>query len=197
MFTARAEYRLTLRADNADIRLTRLGMEWGCVGSQRQTIFEQDLAEIDATTQRAGAEGWPPQQLAAMGMKVAQDGRRRTLLEVLGYGADPAVVAQIAPWFMAVPERVRQYVTTQARYSGYLNRQNREIKQLEAETEIRFPARMDFGSIGGLSAEMKERLEQAQPESFSAAQRIPGMTPSALMTILAYLRKGQDHAHVG
>ena len=195
MFTSRAEYRLTLRADNADMRLTRMGVEWGCVGTPRQAIFERDLAEIDAATERAGAEGWQPQQLASMGMKVAQDGRRRTLLEVLGYGADNSVVEQVAPWFLAVPERVRQYVTTQARYSGYLTRQNREIKQLEAETEIRFPAKMDFASIGGLSAEMRERLEQAQPESFSAAQRIPGITPSALMTLLAYLRKGQERVH--
>ncbi|MFT9088443.1 MAG: tRNA uridine-5-carboxymethylaminomethyl(34) synthesis enzyme MnmG [Acetobacter okinawensis] len=195
MFTSRAEYRLTLRADNADMRLTRLGVEWGCVGASRQAIFERDLAEIDAATERAGAESWQPQQLASMGMKVAQDGRRRTLLEVLGYGADKSVVEQVAPWFLAVPERVRQYVTTQARYSGYLTRQNREIKQLEAETEIRFPAKMDFASIGGLSAEMRERLEQAQPESFSAAQRIPGITPSALMTLLAYLRKGQERVH--
>ena len=197
MFTSRAEYRLTLRADNADMRLTRLGVEWGCVSAPRQASFERDLADIDTATERAGAEGWQPQQLASMGMKVAQDGRRRTLLEVLGYGADMSVVEQVAPWFLALPERVRHYVTTQARYSGYLTRQNREIKQLEAETEIRFPAKMDFASIGGLSAEMKERLEQARPESFSAAQRIPGITPSALMTLLAYLRKGQERTHVG
>ena len=197
MFTSRAEYRLTLRADNADIRLTRLGMEWGCVGAQRKAAFEHEFAQINAVTEQAGAEGWQPQQLASVGMKVAQDGRRRTLLEVLGYGAEPSVVQQVAPWFFDVPERVRQYVTTQARYSGYLTRQNREIKQLEAETEIRFPAQLDFAAIGGLSSEMKERLEQSRPESFSAAQRIPGITPSALMAILAYLRKGQEHRDAG
>lgn len=167
------------------------------MGAQRKAAFEQELAEINAATERAGTEAWQPQQLASVGMKVAQDGRRRTLLEVLGYGADLSVVEHIAPWFLGVTERVRQYVTTQARYSGYLTRQNREIKQLEAETEIRFPPQMDFAGIGGLSSEMKERLAQAQPESFSAAQRIPGITPSALMAILAYLRKGQEHTHAG
>jgi tRNA uridine 5-carboxymethylaminomethyl modification enzyme len=194
MFTSRAEYRLTLRADNADMRLTRLGTEWGCVGAARQAVFAQDVAAIDSATRQAEEQGWQPQELARMGMKIAQDGRRRSLLEILGYGTDEALVRSIAPWFMDVPSRARQYIVTQARYSGYLVRQQREIRQLEVETEIRFPADMDFAAVGGLSAEMRERLEAARPDSFSAAQRIKGVTPSALMAVLAYLRKEKIHA---
>lgn len=189
MFTSRAEYRLTLRADNADMRLTELGIEWGCVGAERRAVFEKDCAEIREITERAEQESWQPQALAQAGLKVAQDGRRRTLLEILGYGLEDAVLEKLAPWYLNAPARARHYVTTQARYKGYLVRQQREIRQLEAEAEIRFPKDMDFNAIGGLSAEMKERLERAKPENFGSAQRIPGVTPSALVAVLAHVRQ--------
>ena len=120
---------------------------------------------------------------------MALDGRRRTLLEILGYGITDDVIARLAPWYLSASERARHYVTTEARYKGYLVRQRREIKQLEAESEIRFPTGINFSDIGGLRAEMKERLERAKPENFSAAQRIPGITPSALVAILAHVRQ--------
>lgn len=195
MFTSRAEYRLTLRADNADMRLTALGLEWGCVGAERRAVFERDVAAITQLQQRAEEQGWQPQELSRAGVRVAQDGRRRSLLDVLACGVEDATLATLAPWFMDAPERARRHVMTEARYSGYLTRQQREIRQLEAETEIRFPTGMDFAAIGGLSTEMRERLEAARPENFSAAQRIPGMTPSALMAVLAYIKKEKAHAH--
>ncbi|MEE8663372.1 MAG: tRNA uridine-5-carboxymethylaminomethyl(34) synthesis enzyme MnmG [Acetobacter sp.] len=189
MFTSRAEYRLTLRADNADLRLTPEGLKWGCVGPERAAIFNRDRDMIEQAVTRADTETWTPGEVAAAGVHVAQDGRRRTLTEVLAAGADETVAINLAPWFGELSPRVRLHVQTEARYGGYLARQTREIKQLTAETAIAVPPDFDFSSVGGLSNEMKERFDRARPASFSAAQRIPGVTPSALMALLGRLRQ--------
>ncbi|MFT9435595.1 tRNA uridine-5-carboxymethylaminomethyl(34) synthesis enzyme MnmG [Acetobacter syzygii] len=189
MFTSRSEYRLSLRADNADLRLTGLGIDWGCVGVERARLFEADSTAIDVAMQRAGQESFLPDGLQQAGIAVSADGRRRTLLDVLATAATADQVARIAPWFADLASRVRRHVETEARYSGYLARQAREIRQLEAETRITLPPDLDYRHIGGLSSEMQERLASARPASFSAAQRIPGVTPSALMALLAHIRQ--------
>ncbi|MFT8720533.1 tRNA uridine-5-carboxymethylaminomethyl(34) synthesis enzyme MnmG [Acetobacter sp.] len=189
MFTSRAEYRLTLRADNADVRLTPLGIAWGCVGSERKALFESTKAALDANIERARSEQWLPSDILAAGGSVSQDGRRRSLFEILASGVDPAIAGRLAPWFANLPARIKQHVETEARYSGYLVRQEKEIKQLHAEAAVTIPRQFDFTRVGGLSTEMRERLEQARPENFAAAQRIPGMTPSALVALLAHLRQ--------
>ncbi|MFW7268563.1 tRNA uridine-5-carboxymethylaminomethyl(34) synthesis enzyme MnmG [Gluconacetobacter sp. Hr-1-5] len=189
MFTSRSEYRLSLRADNADLRLTGLGIDWGCVGAERTRLFEADRTAIDTAMQRAEQESFLPDALQQAGIAVSADGRRRTLLDVLATAATPDQVARIAPWFADLAPRVRRHVETEARYSGYLARQAREIRQLEAETRITLPPDLDYRHIGGLSSEMQERLATARPASFSAAQRIPGVTPSALMALLAHIKQ--------
>ena len=133
MFTSRAEYRLTLRADNADMRLTQIGLEWGCVGPQRQAVFEQDCADIQTLTQKAEQESWQPQALVQAGVTVSLDGRRPTLLELLGYGLTEQSLATLPPWFATAPVAEAHYVTTPARYTGCPQRPEREIKQLETE----------------------------------------------------------------
>lgn len=169
MFTSRAEYRLTLRADNADLRLTALGIGWNCVGSERAALFEGDRMAIEAAERRARAE--------------RAGGQNRRVFDLLA-SDDPGPV-----WFEAAPERVRRHLRAEARYAGYLGRQSREISKLREEAGIRFPASLDYGAIGGLSTEMRERLEAVRPGDFAQAQQIAGLTPSALLAVLAHVRR--------
>lgn len=188
MFTSRAEYRLTLRVDNADLRLTPIGLKVGCIGSDRAALYHQDIQQITRTLERAKKEQFLPKELAEIGIETSMDGRRRSLFEVLAIPDAAEKMSNLLPWFAELSPRVRNYICTEARYNGYLVRQAREIRQLEQESKIALPAELDYGQIGGLSREMQERLEAVRPTSFGAAQRIPGVTPSALMAILAYLR---------
>ncbi|AQS87993.1 tRNA uridine 5-carboxymethylaminomethyl modification enzyme GidA [Neoasaia chiangmaiensis NBRC 101099] len=188
MFTSRAEYRLILRADNADLRLTSRGIAAGCVGQKRAAAFAAESAAIDDAMHRAEAEAHTPAALRDAGMAVSQDGRRRSLRDVLVARATPEVLDHLAPWFAGLPMRVRRHVETEARYGGYLQRQSREIRQLANEAQMVFPQDMDYAAIGGLSNEMRERLMAARPTNFAAAQRVPGVTPAALVALLAHLR---------
>lgn len=191
MFTSRAEYRLTLRADNADIRLTPLAEQLGCLGAERLALYLQDIDHIKNSVQRAKGEKYLPKTLNGYGMQISSDGRWRSLFEILSLCPSEEVIEKVAPWFHQLTSRVQQYIRTEARYEGYLVRQAREIRQLDQESRINLPLDLDYRKIGGLSREMQERLEAVRPVSFGAAQRIPGVTPSALMAILAYIRTPQ------
>ncbi|MDI2091130.1 tRNA uridine-5-carboxymethylaminomethyl(34) synthesis enzyme MnmG [Commensalibacter oyaizuii] len=194
MFTSRAEYRLTLRADNAAVRLTPLGEKLGCIGSERLALYRQDQDDIAQSIAKAKEEKFLPKTLLEYGMSISSDGRWRSLFEILSLSPSDEVMRSLAPWFLQLPEHIRNYVRTEARYDGYLVRQAREIRQLDQEAKIVFPVDLDYKKIGGLSREMQERLEAVRPISFSAAQRIPGVTPSALMAILAYIRNPEGSA---
>lgn len=190
MFTSRAEYRLSLRADNADLRLTPLGQEFGLVGSRRAAVFSarRDQMEIgralmDGLTLTSSAA-------AAQGFKVNQDGRRRSAFELLRLpGVTVDGLAQIWPEIRSVAPEILESLVVDATYAAYLDRQEADIAALRDSETRSLPADMDYGALPGLSAELREKLERVRPESLGQAGRIDGMTPAALTLLAAYSRR--------
>jgi tRNA uridine 5-carboxymethylaminomethyl modification enzyme len=189
MFTSRAEYRLTLRADNADQRLTPRGIAIGCVRPERRTAFESKMRTLCATRVRLQELAITPAAARREGIALNQDGQRRTALDLLAHPqAGRAVVLRLWPELADVPTAVVEQLEADSLYAGYLDRQAADIAAFRRDEALPLPADLDFADVPGLSTEIIQRLSRIRPATFGQAGRIEGVTPAALTALLLRLK---------
>jgi tRNA uridine 5-carboxymethylaminomethyl modification enzyme len=190
MFTSRAEYRLRLRADNADRRLTPRGLALCCVGPERANRFVARLQAVDAATARLNSLTASPATLDCAGFGVRQDGVVRTAFEWLRFpDVDWTAACRLWPELQAIPSAVADEVATDARYATYIERQDADVESFRRDEALMLPATLNYAHVAGLSTEMVERLSAARPATLGAAARVAGVTPSALTALLAHVRR--------
>lgn len=192
MFTSRAEFRLSLRADNADLRLTPLGLQLGCVGSEREKAFNAFRQQFDSGLARLNSLSVSPNEAASYGLKLNQDGRRRTAFELLCFpDIDMAVVGKVWPELGTIPARVANALSIHGAYATYLERQSADIEATRREELRTIPVDFDFSGLPGLSNELKHKLSAVRPATIAHASLIDGMTPAAISLLIGVLRKDE------
>jgi tRNA uridine 5-carboxymethylaminomethyl modification enzyme len=190
MFTSRAEYRLVLRADNADQRLTPKGMALGCVSTARAETFAAKAEALAIARDLVRARSLTPPEARRHGLVVNQDGVPRSAHVLLGYpDVDLARLATIWPELGHFTPEIAEQVEIEAHYAGYLDRQSAEIVAFRRDEALALPDDLDYGAVGGLSTEMREKLSRARPANLGQASRLEGVTPAALTALLAHVRK--------
>ena len=190
MFTSRAEYRLKLRADNADQRLTPLGLEIGCVGRVRAEAFAQKEAALLAATRLLESRDITPNEAAKHGLEINKDGRRRTAFELLAYpGITIARLSDIWPEINGLDDLIADQVAVDARYAAYISRQEADVEALRRDEATMIPADLDLDGASGLSNELRQKLKLHRPSTLAQASRIDGMTPAALLLLRALVKK--------
>ena len=192
MFTSRAEYRLTLRADNADQRLTAMGIGLGVVSEARALRFTEKTNLLNGARAIAQTLTLTPQQASKHGLSVNSDGKRRNVSDLLAYpNIDWNQLVEVWSELKSIPAHIAEQVEIDALYAGYLERQQADIAAFKRDEAVQIPRDLEYIRIGGLSNEVREKLEQARPETLGQAARIEGMTPGALTAVLAFVKRAK------
>ncbi|MBV9523273.1 MAG: tRNA uridine-5-carboxymethylaminomethyl(34) synthesis enzyme MnmG, partial [Alphaproteobacteria bacterium] len=190
MFTSRAEYRLVLRADNADQRLTPLGIAQGCVSRERAQCFAAKMERLTAARALASALRLTPNALRQHQIAVNADGIARSAAELLRYpDIDVARIARVWPELAGIAPDIAEQLEIDGRYAGYLERQDADIRAFRRDEALLLPGDLDYGAVGSLSTEIRDKLRAARPATLGAAARISGVTPAALVALLKYVRR--------
>ena len=190
MFTSRSEYRLLLRADNADQRLTPLGVKIGCVGDERRYIFEKKLNNIKRGFDLVKKFNISPNQLEKNGIKINHDGKKRSAFELLSFkNISFKDLGSIWPEIKLIDKESEEQIVIESQYAGYLDRQRDDIKDFKKEESLLLPKDLDYKNVGSLSNEIVEKLSAAQPPTLGAASRISGITPAAIIALLRFVKK--------
>ena len=190
MFTSRAEYRLSLRADNADLRLTPIGLQAGCIGPERARSFSRKSAALEDAMEFVKSAAATPAELARAGIRVNQDGVRRSIHDLLGYPEiDLARLRALWPALGALRADVAEQLEISGHYAGYMERQEADIVSFRKQESLHLPADLAYEDVAGLSTEIRGKLAAARPATIGAAARISGVTPVALTALLAHVRR--------
>jgi tRNA uridine 5-carboxymethylaminomethyl modification enzyme len=190
MFTSRAEFRLSLRADNADERLTAKGIAFGCVGPERAGAFRQIQGQLDGARRVLKAVTATPRELEAHGLTVNRDGARRSAFELAAQAQFPiAHLAHIWPQLSAIPVHLVPRLEADAKYSVYLDRQAEDVARYRRDDSTVLPPDLDYGRLSGLSNEIKQKFLTVRPTNLGQARRIEGVTPAALALLAAHARR--------
>ncbi len=195
MFTSRAEYRLTLRADNADQRLTDKGLAIGCIGPARARFHARKMVALNDARAFAQSVFLTPREAERHGLTFGRDGQRRSAFEVLSYpNVSIADLARIWPRFAALDPLIAEQLEIDAKYHVYLSRQAADIAAFRRDESLVLPDDFDYASLPGLSNEVRQKLTAQRPRTLGQAGRIDGITPAALTLLAAHLRRGRKPA---